>query len=259
MSEDKTKKNEGEFTQYYVKDSHPAIIPKEDWEMVQIEFEIRKALKCSYSKKNPFLGKFICEDCGGYYGKKVWHSTDPSKRKEIVQCNNKFTKKCKTPTLTEDDVKARFIKAYNSMFINKDEMISNIELVKARIIDTTEIDNKISKLNDELQGLAKDIETLVKENTKTLKDQEIWKKKYAELEYSYKTKAGVLNVLTLKKKEKSLKANRIDAFTSLLKKGETLTKFDEVIFNLTLDKAVGHKDKSITFIFLSGNEIKIES
>ena len=84
-------------------------------------------------------------------------------------------------------------------------------------------------------------------------------KKYAELEYSYKTKAGVLNDLTLKKKEKSLKANRIDAFASLLKKGETLTKFDEVIFNLTLDKAVAHKDKSITFIFLPGNEIKIES
>lgn len=62
-------------------------------------------------------------------------------------------------------------------------------------------------------------------------------KKYAELEYFYKTKASVLNDLTLKKKEKSLKANRIDAFTSLLKKGETLTKFDEVIFNLTLDKA----------------------
>ena len=221
--------------------------------MVQIETERRNALKCSYSKKNPFLGKLICEDCGGYCGKKVCHS----RRKEIVQCNNKFTKKCKTPTLTEDDVKARFIKAYNSMFINKGEMISNIELAKARIIDTTEIDNKISKLNDELQGLAKDIETLVKENTKTLKDQEIQKKKYAELEYFYKTKAGVLNDLTLKKKEKSLKANRIDAFTSLLKKGETLTKFDEVIFNLTLDKAVVHKDKSITFIFLSENEVTI--
>ena len=71
MSEDKTKKNEGEVTQYYVKDSHPAIIPQEDREMVQIEIERRKALKCSYSKKNPFLGKLICEDCGGYYGTKV--------------------------------------------------------------------------------------------------------------------------------------------------------------------------------------------
>ncbi len=144
------------------------------------------------------------------------------------------------------------------MFINKDEMISNIELVKARIIDTAEIDNKISKLNDELQGLAKDIETLVKENTKALKEQEILKKSMQNLNILIKLKQ-VLNDLTLNKKEKSLKANRIDAFTSLLKKGETLTKFDEVIFNLTLDKAVAHKDKSITFIFLSGNEIKIES
>lgn len=86
-------------------------------------------------------------------------SEDKTKKNE-----GEVTKKCKTPILTEDDVKARFIKIYNSMFINKDEMISNIELVKARIIDTTEIDNKISKLNDELQGLAKDIETLVKKH-----------------------------------------------------------------------------------------------
>ena len=54
-----------------------------------------------------------------------------------------------------------------------------------------------------------------------------------------------------------LKANRIDAFISLFKKGEILTTFDERIFNFTLDKAMVHHDGSITFVFLLGNEITI--
>ncbi len=31
-------KNNGQIEQYYVKDSHPAIIPEEEWEAVQLEF-----------------------------------------------------------------------------------------------------------------------------------------------------------------------------------------------------------------------------
>ena len=256
--EHKSKRNEGEVTQYYVRDSHPAIIPKEDWELIQIELARRKALRCSYSKRNPFLGKLVCEDCGGQYGRKVWHSNDPAKRKEVVQCNDKFTKGCKSPTLTEDDVKQRVVKAYDSMLLDKEETISGIELVKKRITDTSDIDGKIAKLDDEMDRLAKAIEALVRENTRTPKDQETWKRRYAELEASYKAKASELNDLTLKRKEKSLKASRIDSFVSLLRKGEALTKWDEVIFNLTLEKAVVHKDRSITFVFLSGNEVTVE-
>ncbi len=124
-------------------------------------------------------------------------------------------------------------------------------------LDTSDIDIKIAKLNGELEKLTKDIETLVKENTGTVKDQEIWKKKYAALENSYKNKVSSLDNLTLKKKEKALKRNRVDAFIELIRKGEILTEFDERIFNFVLDRAIVPKDKSITFIFLSGHEITI--
>lgn len=256
--EHKIKKNEGEVAQYYVKDSHPAIVPKEDWELVQIEIARRKKLRYNYSKKNPFLGKLVCEDCGGYYGRKIWHSNDAKRRKEVLQCNDKFKRKCRTPTFDEDEVKAMFLKAYNSMFVNKEETVSDIEFVKDRLTDTRDIDIKISRLNAELEKLAKGIETLVKENTWTVKDQEIWKKKYAELEDSYKNKVSSLDDLMLKKKEKILKGNRIDAFIELIRKGEILAEFDERIFNLVLDRAVVHHDASITFMFLSGEEITIK-
>ena len=43
------KVNEGEVPQYYVEESHEAIIPPEEWEIVQLEMARRKALGRKYS------------------------------------------------------------------------------------------------------------------------------------------------------------------------------------------------------------------
>ena len=45
----------------------------------------------------------------------------------------------------------------------------------------------------------------------------------------------------------------------MLKKGEAQFEWDETIFNFTLEKAVVHKDKSITFKFYSGYEVTIKA
>ena len=135
----KTKKNEGEVPQYYVHDSHPAIIAKEDWELVQIELNRRKEMGYTYSFKNPFSGKLICEDCGSYYGKKKWHSGTVHE-KEILQCNFKFKHKCKTPNLDEIEVKSMFLKAYNEMIMSKDVIVSNLIEAVSKALDTSSLD-----------------------------------------------------------------------------------------------------------------------
>ena len=85
----KTKKNEDEVSKYYVKDNHPSIISKEEWDMVQLEIQRRASIKHSFCTKNIFSSKLICSDCGHAYGSKVWHSTDKYK-KTICKCNYKF-------------------------------------------------------------------------------------------------------------------------------------------------------------------------
>ena len=74
--EKKMKPNEGEAPQYYVTGSHPAIIEPDEWEQVQAEFARRKTLGKAYSGKSVFSAKLVCEDCGAFFGPKVWHSTD---------------------------------------------------------------------------------------------------------------------------------------------------------------------------------------
>lgn len=73
--EHKIVKNEGHLPQYYVENSHPAIIDKEEWEIVQAELIRRKRIGASYSGNSIFASKLVCGDCGGFYGRKIWHST----------------------------------------------------------------------------------------------------------------------------------------------------------------------------------------
>lgn len=68
-----------------------------------------------YSGKDIFSSKVICGECGGFYGPKVWHSTDKYRR-VIWQCNRKFKRgeeRCGTPHLTEEEIKAAIISAEN--------------------------------------------------------------------------------------------------------------------------------------------------
>lgn len=71
----KKKINEGEIPQYYVEDSHPAIVSKEVYSLVQQEFEKRKNSKNYMTTSSCFSGKIFCGNCGGLYGSKVeWYN-----------------------------------------------------------------------------------------------------------------------------------------------------------------------------------------
>ncbi len=111
------KVNEGEVPQYYVENSHEAIIDPLLFDRVQEEMARRKALGRSYSGKTIFSCRLICGDCGHYLGSKVWNSTDKYRR-VIWQCNNKFKGECKcgTPHLTEEFIKAKFLEAYKCFY-----------------------------------------------------------------------------------------------------------------------------------------------
>ena len=142
--EKRKKINEGEVPQYYVEDSHPAIIDPDIWDFVQLEMARRKSLGKAYSSKSTLSSKLICEDCGGFYGHKVWHSTDKY-RCEIWQCNAKFknASKCETPTLTTEEIQQLFIKAYNKVMSDVPRIVADCEEMRKLLTNTTDLDKQI--------------------------------------------------------------------------------------------------------------------
>ena len=159
----------------------------------------------------------------------------------------------------EDDVKRRFLIAYKRMYSNKEGVLINLENVKTLLTDTSKLEAKINSTKETLEEYAKEFRLLIDANTKTIQDQDIWKKKYAEFEEKYKNKEEEYNKLIAEKDIKIAKSKEIEAFIELFKKSKYIQEWDEMIFNFTLEKAVVHKDKSITFIFVSGIEIKVEA
>src|SRR5574344_1592261 len=138
----KLKPNQGEVPQYYVEGSHPAIVEPDEWDQVQAEFARRKQLGRAYSGKSVLSTKLVCADCGGYYGQKVWHSTDKY-RSTIWQCNAKFEHKCTTPVLTTETIQLLFITAYNRVMDNLPQVVADCELMRKSLTDFASLNAKI--------------------------------------------------------------------------------------------------------------------
>ena len=185
--EKKMKINEGEIPQYYVENNHPAIIDPIEWKEMQVEFERSEELGRNFSSKSIFSSKLVCEDCGGFYGQKVWHSTSKY-RKFIWQFNNKFKDKdrrCKTPTLTTETIQMLFLNAYNRFMGNREQVIEDCELMRKEVIDFTKIDEQIAKQTKVIEDIAERVKRIVKENASTPQSQDRYLKKYNELSKSY--------------------------------------------------------------------------
>ena len=127
--------NNGQVPQYYVEDSHPAIIDKEMWEAVQLEMERRRnfALKYGIQKleyattDNPFAGRVICGACGRVFGRKVWNSTSEKLRRIVWQCNGKYLAKgekgCESRHIDDAILYQAFVDMFNTLVENKERFI----------------------------------------------------------------------------------------------------------------------------------------
>ncbi len=127
--------NNGQVPQYYVEDSHPAIIDKEMWEAVQLEMERRRNFALEYDIQkfeyattcNPFAGRVICGSCGQIFGRKVWNSTDERLRRIIWRCNGKYPAKgkkgCESRHIDDGLLYQAFINVLNLIVENKDYFI----------------------------------------------------------------------------------------------------------------------------------------
>ena len=256
------KTNEGEVPQYYVEESHEAIIPPDEWDKVQKEFVRRKAMGRSYSGNSIFATKVICEDCGSFFGSKVWNSTSEKYRRTIWQCNNKFKgeQKCSTPHITEETLREAFIEAFNILFCNMDEVIQNCEMIAEQLTDCTSIDEQIYELKQELDVITEMIQKCVQENATTPLSQEEYLKRYQSFVDKYKSKNEELTKL---EQDKILKISRGESFKEFIdafvKVDGYIEEFDDSLWLTTVEKVIVKKNQDLTFRFFNGTEIEVSS
>ena len=255
----KQKVNEGEVPQYYVEGSHPAIITAMDFDRVQAEIARRQRLGRSYSGSSIFASKLICGDCGGFYGKKVWHSTD-AYRREVWRCNSKFKgeARCETPALDTEVIQQMFLNAYNQLMGSREQVIRACEVMRTVVSDFSELDAEIEALNEEIQVVAGLVSQCIKENATSQQSQEEYNKKYNRLVKRYEKAVDRLKRATAEKESRTDRDRDIRIFIAEIEKQPlVLENWDERLWISLLDSATVHADSRITFRFKDGTEIEV--
>ena len=253
----KKKVNEGEIPQYYVEDSHPARVSKEVFDLTQIELERRERSRNYKPTASCFSGKIFCSDCGGLFGSKVWHS-NTKYRRTIWQCNSKFKNKCTTAHLTEPVLKMAFVTVFNSMIENKDEVIGFIGEVIERLVDTTAIDKKIAAQEVKCDLFEHKVQDYIYMNSRKTIDQEEYEKHFNELSAACDMENAKLERLKQERKRQLDNKRETEIYLSHIKAQNTISSFDEELFNAVVEKITANNDK-LVFTFRDGTEREYET
>ena len=249
----KMKVNEGEVPQYYVENSHPAIVSSEMFDLVQQEVERRKEQKKQQNGTSIFSGKIICRCCGNAYGSKVWHSNDPYRR-VVWRCNAKYRnqEKCTTPHLTEEEIQAAFVSAMNRLIVNKTAVIADCKMLMKQLTDCSEMDAELTQLQTEMDVLSEMLRTAIDENARAAIDQEEYNRRYDSLESRYNDISVKYDALTAEKRRRQFVKENFRQFIKAIEHADLVSEFSPEAWTALVETATVNAKDDIRFNFRNG-------
>lgn len=253
------KKNNGEIPQYYIQNSHPAIIDPDTFNLVQNEIKRRRPNRRHLHKSSPFTAKIICGDCGGFYGKKVWHS-GTKYRSHIWRCNQKYSHgaPCATPNLREDEIKDAFVIAFNELLGDKEHYIAHFEGLLPLLADTGGLEKQLNDLTAQHVKMLDDLRIYMEENTRQVQDQTEYNRRFSEMsatctELEAQIAKAKENILVQQGRKEQIRR----CLNELRRCGDILEEFDLDLWNATVESATISSDGMFTIRFRDGTEIPV--
>lgn len=250
--------NNGEVPQYYVEGHHDGIVTADQFETVQAEILRREGMQ-KYSGVGLFSSIIKCGECGSWYGAKVWHSNDKYRR-VIYRCNHKYGDgcKCKSPHITEEEIKKLFLKAANGLFSGKAEIIANTKEMMELVCNTAALDKEVADCIVELNIISEQMQSAILENSRVALNQEEYEKRYAALTERYNATKEKYDKATEQIEAKKAQRELIKGFIRTLENtGNDAEEFDARMWCALVDHVTVTDKDNITFTFKNGLETKV--
>jgi hypothetical protein len=221
--------------------------------------ERRKKLGRPFSCHSPFSAKIICGECGGFYGSKVWGS-NTKYRRTIWRCNKKYIndKPCPTPHLTEDEIKQRFLAAFNILMGSRDQLLDNCRLAKEVLCDCTQIEAELVDLRQEIEVVSELTRKCIYENARFTFKQDEFSEQHRG--YMERHRIATERVAELEDKQRN-RQNKSLTLERFIREIETrplvIDEFDERLWLAAIDKVIVHGADDIQFNFRDGTSINV--
>lgn len=151
--------NRGELPQYYVEDTHEAIISREDFQKVQEELKRRRALGIAGHQRDDltcFTGRIICGKCGRRYHRKNYHN----KIKDNYHVWKCHTKAIKGETCTNHDIRESHLLEFAADVLGLDTFdadVFNGQIEKVVVVEPRDLlfyfyDGRVAQRHCEMPG-----------------------------------------------------------------------------------------------------------
>jgi len=252
--------NQGEVPQFYVENSHPAIIEPELFDLVQYEFQKRQSLGQNSMSAHPFSCKIFCGECGTMFGSKVWNSNDPRRRRTVWQCNSKYGGDtiCRAPHVTEEQVVGAFLAAFNQRITNRAEIFAAYDEALRVLTDTVALDAEAAALTQECEVVMELTRKAVQENACVVLDQAAFQERYDALDARYNTAHARLGEIEATRTERRAKRANINRFLKILARQENLVEeFDEELWYITVERLEVFRDGRLRVVFRDGGAVDV--
>jgi site-specific DNA recombinase len=247
-------KNNGLVPQYYVENSHEAIIPREIFMQVQEELIRRRIVhtspngkKRTYSSNHCFSQMIFCGTCGEVFRRVHWNNR--GKKSIVWRCVSRLENTglfCDARTVQESAIEQILIKAINETLGEKDTFLSILENNIATVISQ---DN-----NQALAIIEKRLEELQAELLKLASTKSDYEDVADEI-YTLREEKQKVQVDSASKDE--IKKRIAEMSTFLKDQVTTITEYDEALVRRLIEKVTIHEDK-FTVEFKSGLTVDIE-
>ncbi|MDD2965577.1 MAG: recombinase family protein [Bacteroidales bacterium] len=244
-------KNTGIMPQYYVENSHEAIIPRDVFLRVQRELEKRRVGHTSpngkhrtYSSKHCLANKVFCSECGEIYRRLHWNNK--GKRSIVWRCCSMLQKTgvaCNVRTVWEPELLDAVVKAIKQILGNKAEFLKTLEENIKKVICNN---NRVEEIDRELGEL----QTQLVQKASSKQDYEV----VAEQIHQLREKR---DKAILDKVDQDEQRYRIEETIAFLHSHEANgVEYDERLVYLLIEKVTVY-DAKFLIEFKSGVQVKI--
>lgn len=263
-----TKKNTGELPQYYVENSHPAIIDRLTFQRVQEEMARRSSLKkvstAAKTELAKYSGKYVltellsCGNCGSPYRRVTW--TRPEGKKIVWRCINRLEngkKFCKdAPTLEESRIHTAVVSAMNEMFSQKSLKAILQDSIRTALLpengetSLAAIDSRLSELREQQYRLLQLAAAVGADSTQY--DEEL---KKVSMEFS--ALVAKRSELEKNKQDTEQADERAEQLAAELEAVDTgITTFDEVTVRQLISAITVLSEEKLLIRFKDGTELE---
>lgn len=246
-------RNKGEKDKYYVQNSHPAIITKEEFEQAQrINGARNNYMAASKPQQYPLTKKIVCGECGHTFkrrsarGKIYW----------VCYIHNKSKDKCSIPQVPEPEIYQAFIRLYNKLKKNSRYILTPLLEQLLALKSRNTISNvRVGEINKEIAELTEQNLILNRLRSKGYMDSAIFMERTNEINHKISNLRAMRRRL-LEKDEDDQTITDIKNLIAIIEDGELiLTAFDKLLFHSIVDKVIVESQERIKFRLIGGLEL----